>query len=32
VLILGAVITFRFLPASARHEHPPRIEHHRFHF
>jgi EmrB/QacA subfamily drug resistance transporter len=32
VLLLGAVITFRFLPASAKHEHPPRIEHHRFHF
>jgi EmrB/QacA subfamily drug resistance transporter len=32
VLILGAVIAFRFLPAGARHEHPPRIEHHRFHF
>ena len=32
VLILGAVITFRFLPASAKHEHPARIEHHRFHF
>jgi MFS family permease len=32
VLLLGAVITLRFLPASAKHEHPPRIEHHRFHF
>ena len=32
VLLLGAVITFRFLPASAKHEHPARIEHHRFHF
>ncbi len=31
-LVLGAVITLRFLPASAKHEHPPRIEHHRFHF
>ncbi len=32
VLLLGAVITFRFLPVSAKHEHPARIEHHRFHF
>jgi EmrB/QacA subfamily drug resistance transporter len=31
-LLLGAVITFRFLPADATHEHPPGIEHHRFHF
>ena len=31
-LLLGAVITYRFLPPSAKHEHPPRIEHHRFHF
>ena len=26
VLLLGAVITFRFLPASAKHEHPAPIE------
>jgi hypothetical protein len=32
VLVVGAVITFRFLPASAKHDHPARIEHHRFHF
>jgi MFS family permease len=31
-LLLGAVITFRFLPADATHEPPPRIEHHRLHF
>jgi EmrB/QacA subfamily drug resistance transporter len=32
VLIIGAGVAFLFLPGSARQEHPPRIEHHRFHF
>ncbi len=32
VLLISAVIAFVFLPAHAKHEHPARIEHHRFHF